>query len=431
MPIGDGINVRCSFCGQDQVVSPKQLVELRRYRHAAGALESRIDHERSARVNLEDWYGIDGKGNAGVRTILIYGLPLFVLLVVCAGLVGEQVVAPMRMWCVVAPVLLIAYVVIAFVLFPPGGKQRDKRETTAPVAALCPHCGGPLPFDIGEVGRDCPHCGGAVVADAALITTGLDAARNELRAAAMARYRLERRSIAKVYRSGTANKYSYLIVGSFLPITCTVALIATFEWLAGDASNAPGPIPMWLPAVANVAVLIHMRNSRTRRRYRFQTVADELAEQLDGYDATRVEQWVSWLNRYWVGPYPVNQLFPGSHYHAVCGRLDAYPVAMDLDPVPINASETKPRADVLVAAQMPVDKSFPSIPRNLRTRALRLGFTLLPNSAGFIARSDHAFELWRQPPLEIAQTLLSAASVLVEWAKAAEAAPARRLRQEN
>ncbi len=430
MPIGDGTNVRCSFCGHDQVVSPKQLAELRRYRHAVGALGSRIDHERAERVNLVDWYGADGKGNAGVRTILIYGSPLFALLVVCAGLVGEQVVDPVRMWCVVAPALLIAYFVIAFVLFPPGGKQRDKRapQATAPVTALCPHCGGPLPFDVGEVGRDCPHCGGAVVADAALINGGLDAARNELRAAAIARYRLERRSITKTYRSGTANKYPYLIVGSFLVITCTVALVFTFEWLAGDASNAPGPIPMWLPALANVAVLINMRNSRRRRRYRFQTVADELAEQLDGHDTTRVEQWVNWLNRYWVGPYPVNQLFPGPHYHAVCGRLETYPVAMDLDPVPINASELKPRADVFVAAQLPVDKSLPSLPRNLRTRALRLGFTLLPNSAGFIARSDHAPELWRQQPLQIAQTLLSAASVLVEWAKAAEAAPARRLR---
>jgi hypothetical protein len=90
--------------------------------------------------------------------------------------------------------------------------------------------------------------------------------------------------------------------------------------------------------------------------------------------------------------------------------------------VPINA-EVKPRADVLVAAKLPVDVPLPAIPRNLRTEALRLGFTLLPNSAGFIARCDHASDLWRDHPKQIAETLLAAASVLVEWAKHAKAAP--------
>lgn len=123
-----------------------------------------------------------------------------------------------------------------------------------------------------------------------------------------------------------------------------------------------------------------------------------------------------------MGPYAINQLFPGPHYHAVFGTFETYPAAMDLDPVPINA-EVTPRADVLVAAQLPVDAPLPAIPRNLRTEALRLGFTLLPNSAGFIARCDHASDLWHDHPKQIAETLLDAASILVEWAKHAEAAP--------
>jgi hypothetical protein len=91
----------------------------------------------------------------------------------------------------------------------------------------------------------------------------------------------------------------------------------------------------------------------------------------------------------------------------------------------LDKNNCLPRADVFLAAVMPLDAALPTVPPGLRKRALRLRCTLVPNTGGLIARSNRVDALLAANPASAAQTLHDMAQLLVDWGNDVEALPAQ------
>ncbi len=429
IPIADGDWARCPYCGHNQAIPARKREELHRYRHAVGAMSSRIDHQRAERANLAGWYGPEGKGQSRWKMFRKYAVPILAIQVLFLVLVATHRVDPAQMTRVVGPVALVAFF-LAFVVFGNrAGSKREKRDEQPPAqVAQCPHCGGPLPFEIGQTGCSCPHCGEAVVADSEVIDRALEGERGELRSAAMARYRLERTAFSTVYRSTTGHDVPYIVACVFLGITSALALFVTFLFLSDERLRQQTVALPWFLALATACIVLVLRNKRRSRRVRISNlaeVANTLADQVNGTASSHMSNWVDWLNQFWVGPYPIMQLFPSRHFQVAFGTLRDYPVAFDFDPAPLDKNNCLPRVDVFLAAVMPLDAALPAVPPGLRKRALRLQCTLVPNTGGLIARSNQVDTLLAANPANAAQTLHEMALLLVDWGNDAKVLPAQ------
>ena len=368
--------VRCPYCGHDQDVPPQKLAQLAQYQRSAGDLVARIEGEQGQRAQWERWYGPDGKARGGyLGSFLIFGSMVAVyvvaMLLLRARLIDDATLER------VLPGAILGVFFLTFGGYVALNVSRGKRgRASAPqVRAQCPRCGAPLTFEAGKVAERCVHCGSPLVAGTTIMHQAIDLAHADLRRAAMARYRLERTAMATVYRSSAANVMPYIVLGLFLPMTAGGAVAFTVQLLTGDGSGTPlvGLLTIWSMALVNGGARAFIVQWRRLRRRRWRAIADASASRLGGRVSTTMGEWVAWLNTFWAGRTPSRACSRGPASHAVTGGLDAFAVAVDLDPVPATSGLGGPRADVLVAARLPGDVEVVAVPADIRHRAHALG----------------------------------------------------------
>jgi len=412
--------IRCPYCALDQDVPPQQLAALAQYQSSAGDLVARIQDERNQRARWERWYRPDGTARGGyLPAFAIFGSLVAVYLVAML-LFHEDVIDAATLGNVLPYAILGLYFVGMGGVIAWNMSRRRGASTSAPTAlAQCPRCGGSLPFEAGRVSERCVHCGAALVAAPAVMQGAIEAARANLRAEAMARYRLERRAMEGTYRQSAALVMPYIVLGSFLPMTAGAAIAFTVDLLTNEHSDTPvgGLAVIWLLALANggaIALLAHLRRERKRR---WRAVADGIAARVAGRVWTTGSDWVGWLNAMWAGPYAITNLFFGPCFHAVTGSLGGFAVGVDLDPVPASSEHGSRRADVLLAACLPGDAQTVPVPPDLAQRALALGFSLSSCTGGLVATGGDAMPTLQQSSPDVAaEALAVAARLLAEWA---------------
>jgi hypothetical protein len=421
MPLqGLAPRIRCPHCALDQDVPPQQLAALAQYQSSAGDLVARIQDERKQRAQWETWYRPDGTARGGyLPAFAIFG-SLVAVYVVAILLAHARVVDEDAMEHV------LPFVIFGVFFLGMGGviawntSRRRGASAPAPAAlAECPRCGGSLPFQAGRVSERCIHCGASLVAAPLVMQGAIDAARADLRAAAMARYRLERKAMEATYRQSASMVLPYIIVGSFLPVTAGGAISFTVDLLTNPHSDTPaaGLALLWLIALVNASVLVLVVHFRRQRRRRWRALADAIATRLTGRVWSTGSEWVAWLNTMWAGPYAITSLLLGPYFHAVTGSLGGFPVAVDLDPVQTSSEHGAPRLDVLLAACLPGDVQSVAVPPDLVQRAMALGFSLSSCTGGLVATGQDATKgLARSTPDAAAEALAVTARLLVEWA---------------
>jgi hypothetical protein len=301
--------------------------------------------------------------------------------------------------------------------------QRAPAQPHAEVGAQCPQCGASLPFEAGRSVSHCPHCGASLVAGTAIMQQAMDVVRSDLRREAMERFRLERNATANVAGMSCSKSVPYIVLGSFLPMTLGGAIAFT----ASGEAPGQGLAALWAVALTNLGLLVAIYLFRKRRRDHWRGIADQVAERVAGSVTTSIHEWVGWLNHLWAGPYKPTKLMTGSYFHAVTGRLGAFAVAVDLDPVPISSEHAEyyqARTDVLLAAGLPGGTDSVELPPDLAQRAHRLGFVLSSCSGGLLAKGKAAVNKLRKGEVATGSHLLLATlALLAEWATRVGAAP--------
>jgi hypothetical protein len=421
MPLqGLARRVRCPYCAFDQDVPPQQLAALAQYQSAAGQLVASLKDERNQRAQWETWYRPDGTARGGpLAAFAIFG-SIVAVYAVAMLLRSEQLIDDATLERALPPAILGTFFLgMGFVIARSVSRRRAANSAAPAALAQCPRCGGSLPFQAGRVSERCVHCGAALVVAPAVMQRAIEAARADLRAAAMARHRLERRAMEGAYRRSASPVLPYVVLGSFLPMTAGAAVAFTVDRLTNARSDTPaaGLAVLWLLALANggaIALVMHLRAAR-RRRWR--AVADGLAARLTGRVSSTGTDWVAWLNTMWAGPYALTSLLLGPCFHAVTGSVGGFAVAVDLDPILASSGHGAPRADVLLAARLPGDVQAVAAPPDLAQRAIGRGFSLSSSTAGLVASGGGALPgLAKNAPDEAAETLADMARLLAEWA---------------
>jgi hypothetical protein len=179
----------------------------------------------------------------------------------------------------------------------------------------------------------------------------------------------------------------YIVIGSFLPMTAIGAIAFTVDFVTNATSDTPlgGLLVLWLLALVNGGLLAGIYLFRRARRTKWLGLAREVTARLQGRVITTAPEWVAWLNALWAGPYDITRLLPGPCWHVITGRVGAFAVAVDLEPVPADAESSRPRAEVLLAACLAPDAPAPAPPQDLASPARALGFQLSACSGGFAA----------------------------------------------
>jgi hypothetical protein len=426
VPVTGAPTAFCPYCSQIQRVPIDVLAEVRNYQADAGRLVSRMDVERTERARWELWYDKDGQAKGGCAALALFVGPIVLVYCLCLALAFAHVIDGRTMEALL-PFGMIGGWVLGFAVYFTRRLRRNSKATNRGLAitARCSLCGGMLPFEFGIVGRTCPHCGEAVVAAAPVMNQAIGAAQFQLQQVRMSRYRLERNAMSRTYGYSASNIVIYIVVGSFLVPALGGAVVCSIQAASG-ADDVPlvALLGIWALVMGMVGFLFGVHRFRASRRARFRVMLERAAAQLAGSVHSEFAVWVSWLNTYWNGPYPVQQLFAGPAFHVALGTVDDYPVAIDIDPVPADSEHGKPRTDLLLAACAPEELDSLAIPQDLQVRAISLGFLLQSSSAGLRAAGSQPKALLRGMPDDVALILLAVARLLAECARRMSLGPA-------
>jgi hypothetical protein len=420
--------VRCPYCGHDQDVPRHRLTQLSRYLRSAGDLAARIEGERKQRAQWESWYGPDGRARAvawlpavvlGATTVLLWAAGMGLR---HANIIGETAVG----W-VTSVLFYGVFFVVMGAFFARAYARRGSAAPMPLVGATCPRCGASLAFHAGRATERCGHCGTPLIAGTAIIQQAIDVARTDLRREAMARYRVERSAMARVYGMSAVAWVPFFAVGPICLITSIGAIAATVDALGGEAHAASvrAVAAFWLLALGSGGAIVFIVQRRRARRRRWRAIADATAMPLAGAVRLTAVDWVAWLNALWAGPYAVTNLLPGPCFHAVTGTIGPFAVAVDLDPVPADSQHGTPRVDILLAARLPGDADQVAAFPDVAHRTAALGFSLSSCAGGLVAVGNAGVRgVTKTGPAAAAHTLVSVARLLVEWATRVGAVPA-------
>jgi hypothetical protein len=429
--VGDAPTARCPFCQHVQTLPPAVVAGLERYQASAALLASRLAVEQREKSRWDTWYHPDGRARYGVGCSLAISAGMASVLALSTVAAASGILDEAHFSIV--PFGVMGVFVLGMLAFWLLALRRPPPAPEAPpaVTARCPHCGGWLPFALGDLGRACPHCHGSVAVAVPVMAEALSAGALALRHAAMQRHRLERKATSHLRATSAGGIMPYVVVGSWLPMTGGIALVTAISSVTDPHSTPRAAVALTgLLALVNAGVLVLIHRWRAARRQRYRRMADIARADLAGAVITRVSDWVLWLNAFWAGPYAPQRLMVGACFHAVTGTLEGFPVAIGLDPVPIDSQHYEPHAEVLMAASLSEYPGHASVPADLQGRAQRYGFALYWNAGGFGANHLRPKELRRGDPDAIGQSLVAVAALLAEWAARCSAAPARALDEE-
>jgi hypothetical protein len=407
-------HVRCPYCQHDQGIDPRRLSELAAYEQSAGAVLQRIEGEREGKAQFQALVGSGRKSQSPWVGVLFIPMVL-VVWGVGVGLEQANIVSIGFLrpgsFLVVFFVGIVALVVIRH--------TSVTRGTHAPlqVGAQCSRCGAPRMFEAGKSIEQCAHCGASLLAGPTVQRQVMEAAQVELRHEALSRLRNQRSVVSSMPAVNDASLMFCILFGSAFPMSAALSVAFTLERVRSDRpeTTLAQLAALYVFAFLNLAIPAAVLLSKRNRKARWREVADGFARSLAGRVTTSRAEWVGWLNALWAGDYPLAQLATGRYFHAAMGRIGAFPIALDLDPVP--AANLRPRADVLLAACLPADAMCAPVPADLAARAQAQGLVLSVSCAGFQASGGSLVEPWKAGhPGVAANALLAAAGLVAEWA---------------
>jgi hypothetical protein len=329
--------VACPYCRRQIHLSPDDLAQLAAYRaHVEGQL-ARAREQQTYAEGWNRWYGApDAKKKHSPLIPLALWLGMIVLLVVVTSAAqalgfaaGAAKILPFAM-------LLLMFVFIGgYMFWFYRGRTASTRTTQLAAANVhCPSCGAPHQLHPGEVLTRCRFCSAPLMPDDRVMDHGRAEVDRALLTAELERGRAERRGMTMMSSSSLAKYQAYIVVGSFLPVTCLSALAFTVSWLTGDGeANLGGVLLVWLLASANAGVLALVYLYRRHRRESYMAVQRALAARFGGHALPDPWAMNAWFDRHWAGLVPFSELFPGPYFLGTALVIDGYPVLVVMNPV--------------------------------------------------------------------------------------------------
>ena len=359
----------CPFCGAPLDLGGTAVREARQYREDVFAAMREADAQRSQAAAWGQWKGrtswpMISLAFTGVMMVVpcLFSVPAYLL---SAGNVSvppelHGIASTFGSLCTFGT---MAAMMVAFVVW-------QSRRTSARAASdprnlgsrkvACPHCGAPNELAAGQHVETCGHCRGALMPSKTVMIAGLDAARAERRRATLERYRAERAGMLNVTRyTGAYTKmipFFYAIV--FAPVLlgiCVVPFSATRGHVTLEEAAFVGlPILFVIALVAGVAAFFFVRWRQAVGAWR--GALANLASQFRGRVSEDVQDFVSWLNAGWAGPYDVRFVGGGPRFAAVTLDAWGFSALVALNPkAPMSSQyqQTPTYARVLLAAWIP------------------------------------------------------------------------------
>lgn len=350
--------VTCPSCGHRQRVDPAVLQELRAYRQQVDHRRARITSEQERRDQWEAQFGRMRRGSP-LLMLVFFGaitvLPMMAgmgawLLSFVAGARLERFVP------LLGPIMMVGVMVlvVGYVLWTYSGKRREERgEISLKGAALsCPSCGAINKLEAGDDTETCDWCGSALIPSTEAIADRIDHSREAERRARLDRYRAERAGIAKASGYNMGPYVHLLVFGSMGVMISGIALVVTAQMVTGALRFHPGVLVLWLLGIAFFAVMFGITLYKWHNRSRWTRAANTLARQLRGEAGRGIEGVVSWLDAFWAGSYAKRYIHCGPYSVWVQGRLDGFPVFVNLDPRGTGRYH-HPKIHLLLAAWVP------------------------------------------------------------------------------
>jgi len=292
------------------------------------------------------------------------------------------------------------------------GRDHAPRTTAVRASRLsCPHCGAPNVAKAGQPSHTCSHCRGALVPSRVAIAAALETAQEDLRLARIERHRAERVGMLGMSHASRGNA----AIGSILLGVASVPAIAVLSavvYLGATGRFPPGiQVILWILMTLGVVGVggagAHFFWQRHRRRRAWQEALEDLAFQFGGVVSTRLDDLVTWLNRYWAGLYEPRYLASGRRSGAVLVEAFGYQAAVALK---LDRNRADAYVRVLLAAWVPGPSEGGDAPQiDPRARATKrwleaAGFRVRFEEAGILAVAQPAvLRLLRKSPGQLHQ----------------------------
>jgi len=428
-------NVRCAFCGHQQLLNPAQLAQLSQYQSAAMRLNSSAQQELSAISQMQALHGVRGPQSRNVLWVLMActSSPVLVAFAYVAVAMSSGVSNDMIKGVANTIIMVGFFVAVGgYFIWYYGGAKKAVTLPRATQAAICPTCGAPTAFVPGQVLGRCQFCSAAAVPGTALQRAALDASEVAARLARLERYRAERRVVSGYTNiaNSTAAIYPYVIgISVGLPVVGGT-LYATYSILTGEESEPIGVLVLaWAMALGFIIAAVLYLTMRAKRRDQWRHVQDQLAACLNGVTVKGSDAAMNWLDVFWACPFPVQDLMLCDLGSSTLGICQSFPVLLLVNPVrPSGTQAGRPEAEVLLAARFSGcidDGELSNGPQleSLRNRLGAAGYSLKSYGGGLHASaSTMALDTLPSVP-EQALELCGIAEQLAQFAVAARAEP--------
>lgn len=422
----------CPFCAHRFALSSDALRDLARYQ---AAVHSALGHADEHHQHAATWQQIERQTRVSTPSALLafgVGMGLLVLLAMALqfGMVAGVVPTAVVPWVLNSGALLVvASTIVVSAWMSAQARKGPQRAEAGSARVACPSCGAPSTLKGGSVVETCGHCRAALVPSHTVMHKVVDRVRLQARAAAMDRYRAERRGIRAMASFHFGPSLPYILTGAPLPITGLCVIAAMGRFLFGDGN--PLPLVATIAAASlNVALLTGVHAWRVSHRRRWHQVAADLATQFRGQAAARpIDGTTQWLNAYWASAYDLRHLYPGPYHTSAVLDACGYPALLDLNPIASGARGSTSWMHILIAAAIPdelADRQAPPPPAaNASLHWLEAaGFQVTIERSGLLAAASPATlaHLRRRP--ETAHVLSTVVTTLAGLANALGAAPA-------
>jgi hypothetical protein len=394
--------VTCRYCGRSQPVDEAVLERLEHYRDQVGFQLSSAEQERKNAARWE-YHTRRMKGSGYVKQTVVamaiaMGAPAVVIgafmLLKHQGVIGNEQMMYLGPVCTGVTLLgLMGY----FVWYYTGAKRKGTQTSMEADTVACPQCGAANEMLPGQVVDTCEHCGAALFPDEEARRRGVEAAADEHRRARMERYRAERSGMATYGRLGMGSNVVMLVVaGSFLVPLGLGAVGFTVAMMVGAEPYSPAIFLLWGALVLLLAGVTAYVLWTKRLKQRIRLGLEQLVERHQGQILGGLQGTVSWLNRYWAGPFDLKALVRGPYNDSAWFALEGYPVLVDLD-LKAASQHHEPRAWILLAAEIPAvsaghDATL-QLTAGVRTAINAIadeGFEADFQQGGLIAKADRA-----------------------------------------
>jgi len=133
----------------------------------------------------------------------------------------------------------------------------------------------------------------------------------------MRRYRAEREGMASLMRMSLGGGFPYVILGSFLPVTVGAGIAFTVDAVQNGTKDPGGLLAIWILAGVNVGLMVLVYLWRRHVQRIWTTLLEDASRPFGHQILAGLDEMVAWLNGYWAGPVPLEDLSAGLAFPGV------------------------------------------------------------------------------------------------------------------